>query len=64
MILILTRLYSFLWGKGKEKQCMLQAPGEASTNMAEAGVHSTAIVVPCFSPNNDEILGLEKTDRN
>ncbi|TKY73996.1 WAT1-related protein [Spatholobus suberectus] len=63
--LILMGLYSFLWGKGKETQCMLQASGEVLTSMTaeSAGVHSTALVVPSFSPSN-AVLGVEKTDRN
>ncbi|RDX63098.1 WAT1-related protein, partial [Mucuna pruriens] len=65
MVLILIGLYCFLWGKGKETQCLLQASGEVSTSMAteSAGVHSTAIVVPSFSPGN-AVLGVEKTDRS
>lgn len=65
MFLILIGLYSFLWGKGKETQCMLQASGEVSTTMAaeSAGVHSTATVVPSFSPRH-AVLRVEKNDRN
>ncbi|KAG4389689.1 hypothetical protein GLYMA_06G138300v4 [Glycine max] len=65
MFLILIGLCSFLWGKGKETQCMLQASGEVSTTMAaeSAGVHSTATVVPSFSPRH-AVLRVEKNDRN
>jgi len=60
MLLILTGLYSFLWGKEKETESMVEACGEVSTGMAREslGVHSTAMVVPSISPAN------EKTDRN
>jgi len=44
---------------------MLQASGEVSTTMAaeSAGVHSTATVVPSFSPRH-AVLRVEKNDRN
>ncbi|KAL2339527.1 hypothetical protein Fmac_007467 [Flemingia macrophylla] len=64
MVLILMGLYSFLWGKGKEIECLVGASGEGSTSMAteSAGVHSTAIVVPTLSPSNG-VLGVEKIER-
>ncbi|XP_061364036.1 WAT1-related protein At5g07050-like [Gastrolobium bilobum] len=64
MVLILIGLYSFLWGKRKETQCLPQPnieAGQVSTSMVvaeSAGVHATALVVPSSSPN------VEKTDRN
>ncbi|KAK7353467.1 hypothetical protein VNO80_18914 [Phaseolus coccineus] len=66
MILILVGLYSFLWGKGKETESMLEASIEVSTGMAaqSVGVHSTAMVVPSISPSNAILGDDEKTNRN
>jgi len=64
MVLILIGLYSFLWGKGKETQCLPQESEEIATSMAaeSVGLHSTAIIVPSSSPNN-ATLGDEKTTK-
>jgi len=59
-------LYSFLWGKGKETESMLEASIEVSTGMAaqSVGVHSTAMVVPSISPSNAILGDDEKTNTN
>ena len=64
MVLIITGLYSFLWGKRKETKSLPQAnvaAGEVSTSIAAepAGAPSTAVVVPSSSPINSVVLEVE-----
>jgi len=64
MILILTGLYSFLWGKGKETETMAEASIQVSISTQSVGVHSTAMVVPNISPSNAILGDDEKTNTN
>ncbi|KAL5568059.1 hypothetical protein UlMin_024634 [Ulmus minor] len=57
MVLIITGLYSFLWGKKKEKKSL--APPNGGGQEA-GGSQLTAIVVPSPSTPHDEITGVEE----
>ncbi|OIW02510.1 hypothetical protein TanjilG_12824 [Lupinus angustifolius] len=64
MVLIIIGLYSFLWGKNKETQCLPQpnvAAGEVASMATEpVGMQSIAIV-PSSSPKDSVILEIQKT---
>lgn len=66
MVLIITGLYSFLWGKKNENPRLPQtnvAAAELSTSVTDdpAVAQSTAVVVPSSSPNDDSVvLEIEK----
>ncbi|MED6185257.1 hypothetical protein PIB30_055289 [Stylosanthes scabra] len=67
MVMIISGLYSFLWGKKKEPKSLAQSnvvAAEVSTNMVAepAGPQATAVVVPsASSPNNSVVLEVETT---
>ncbi|MED6160500.1 hypothetical protein PIB30_052000 [Stylosanthes scabra] len=69
MVMIISGLYSFLWGKMKEPKCLAQSnvvAAEVSTNMVAepAGPQATAVVVPsASSPNNNVVLEVETTTK-
>ncbi|KAJ1431759.1 EamA domain [Sesbania bispinosa] len=70
MVLIISGLYSFLWGKTNEKPRLPQtnvAAAEMSTSMADDPAmmqQSTAVVVPSPSSHESVVLEIEKTGKN
>ncbi|KAK7301014.1 hypothetical protein RJT34_11869 [Clitoria ternatea] len=64
MVLIITGLYSFLWGKKNEKSTAQPnvAAAEVSTTMADEATmaESTATVVPTSSPTDIVVLQIER----
>ncbi|XP_020205504.1 WAT1-related protein At5g64700 isoform X2 [Cajanus cajan] len=66
MVLIITGLYFFLWGKKNDTQHLPQpivAAVEGSTVMAD-GPQSTCTVIQSSSPINAVVLEIEKTEKN
>ena len=67
MVLIISGLYSFLWGKKKEPKSLVQSnvvAAEVSADSAVPQAQATAVVVPrVSSPTSNVVLEIETTNK-